>query len=74
MIAKYRGTCRTCGGPIAPGETINWTRARGAQHVDCVRSTINASAEDYQCSDDYRESESEAWSRRQEEGWGPGGY
>jgi len=35
MIAKYNGTCKTCGGKINAGDEINWTKATGASHVTC---------------------------------------
>jgi len=33
--AKYEGTCRKCGGPIAVGDTIEWEKGRGAAHAEC---------------------------------------
>lgn len=35
MLAKYRGTCRECGGSIRKGDRITWARKQGARHVDC---------------------------------------
>lgn len=35
ITAKYSGTCRSCGGAIHAGETIEWQRGEGARHVDC---------------------------------------
>lgn len=33
--AKFTGTCRKCGGDIAVGEEIEWSRGEGARHVEC---------------------------------------
>ena len=44
MPARYAGTCRMCGGAIAVGETIAWTKGEGARHTACERSLIAAPA------------------------------
>lgn len=36
--AKFAGTCRKCGQPIAIGETIEWEKGRGASHVECPKA------------------------------------
>ena len=55
--SKYPGTCRVCGHTINKGELIEWSRGKGAKHVDCygvyneagnqIGSTCNC--EDYPC-------------------------
>lgn len=35
LTARYPGTCRACGGPIAPGDTINHGGRGATTHVDC---------------------------------------
>ena len=37
MAAKYSGTCKHCGGGIAKGEQIEWSKGQGASHADCAR-------------------------------------
>lgn len=37
--ARYAGKCRTCGGRIAKGDTVEWQRRRGARHVVCTPAT-----------------------------------
>lgn len=40
IIAKYSGKCKKCGGPINPGDRINWDRdSRLAEHVKCPEQT-----------------------------------
>lgn len=39
MIAKYDGTCRSCGGAIEAGEEIKWSRGAGARHINCGASS-----------------------------------
>ncbi|MCR4374135.1 MAG: hypothetical protein NUW22_04740, partial [Acidobacteria bacterium] len=39
ITARYAGTCRTCGGRIAAGTAIDWTRDSGAAHVTCPAQT-----------------------------------
>jgi formate dehydrogenase maturation protein FdhE len=39
LVSKYNGTCKACGGFLAAGSTIRWTRADGARHLtdaDCA--------------------------------------
>jgi len=33
--AKYPGKCGACGGTIARGDQINWSKGAGANHIDC---------------------------------------
>ena len=34
--ARYPGKCAKCGGPIQPGEQINWDKAtKRTEHVTC---------------------------------------
>jgi len=35
IIAKYAGRCQVCGGHIAAGEEIEWSKAEGARHTKC---------------------------------------
>lgn len=45
MKAKYPGTCRTCGGAIRPGDTIDWeARTRQAFHLQCPPVTPRPAA------------------------------
>jgi hypothetical protein len=40
IIAKYSGKCRKCGGPINPGDKINWDKStRLTEHVECPEQT-----------------------------------
>ncbi len=36
MTARYRGTCRTCGGSIIPGDTIAHGGRGRTHHTACV--------------------------------------
>ena len=42
MTAKYPGRCKGCGGSIVRGEEIEWSRGKGARHVDCGSSRLRA--------------------------------
>lgn len=35
--AKYPGQCKTCGGHINVGEEIEWSREKGARHIECPK-------------------------------------
>jgi hypothetical protein len=35
ITAKFPGTCKGCGGRIAPGQQIYWIKGTGSRHVDC---------------------------------------
>lgn len=35
MTAKYPGSCKLCGGSIAPGDSIKWIARGNTQHADC---------------------------------------
>lgn len=54
MVAKFKGTCATCGATIRKGEQIEWSRGTGAKHITCsAQPDVN---EDYPCSDmDYED-------------------
>jgi hypothetical protein len=34
MRAKYAGTCSECGGDVAVGDSVYWTRGEGVRHAD----------------------------------------
>lgn len=36
MTAKFAGRCSTCGGRIAAGTQIEWSKGAGARHVECA--------------------------------------
>jgi len=44
ITAKYRGTCRVCGGAISVGDRIEWSKSGGARHVDCAGSSTTTRA------------------------------
>jgi superfamily I DNA/RNA helicase len=35
ITAKYAGTCADCGGPIVPGQQIEWEKGKPPRHADC---------------------------------------
>jgi hypothetical protein len=35
ITSKFNGKCKQCGGSIAKGDEINWSREGGTQHVSC---------------------------------------
>ena len=35
ITAKFPGRCADCGGPISPGQQIEWEKGKPARHVDC---------------------------------------
>jgi len=35
ITAKFQGTCKKCGGKIAAGEQIEWSKGQGSQHITC---------------------------------------
>ncbi len=54
MTAKYAGICTKCQGAIHPGQRIEWTPGKGAQHTDCaakhsVNHAFASRAETYGC-------------------------
>ena len=53
MTSKFKGTCRKCGGNIAKGSEIKWSKETGAMHLSCSPDQPNQqySHEDYPCSD-----------------------
>jgi len=46
MIAKYKGTCRSCGGQINKGDSILWKKGIGAEHEDCATGEVENHDED----------------------------
>lgn len=40
IIAKFPGTCKKCGGHIAAGTQIEWSKDSGAQHVNCPEQPV----------------------------------
>ena len=38
IVAKYSARCAACGGPIAVGTKIEWSKGSPARHVDCAAS------------------------------------
>jgi hypothetical protein len=45
MAAKWRGTCRVCGGVLPQGSQIEWTKETGARHVSadaCAEALANS--------------------------------
>ena len=49
MTSKFRGTCVSCGQPIAKGAQIEWSRATGAKHLTCATSAASSQSDaDYQ--------------------------
>jgi len=85
ITSRFAGKCRRCQKAgicdgrenIAPGQKIRWARGAGSYHLsaECPASGAEpvpaGHAPDL---DAHLESEAEAWHRRAEEGWGPGGY
>lgn len=39
ILAKYPGTCTECHGKIRRGDSIEWTKGRGAKHTTCAKPT-----------------------------------
>ncbi len=37
--ARYPSQCAVCGGAIAPGDAIEWTRGSRARHTTCAGQT-----------------------------------
>ena len=35
ITSKFNGKCKQCGGTIAKGEEIEWSKEHGSQHVSC---------------------------------------
>jgi hypothetical protein len=74
IVAQFDGVCKRCGGAIKAGQSIRYGGRGRTYHLkaECVTQTADTGhAPDV---DRQQESESEAWARRAEEGWGPGGY
>ena len=46
MIARYNGTCLACGGGIAKGDWITYTKRTGAIHATCADSGASHRDED----------------------------
>jgi hypothetical protein len=46
IVAKFDSKCRSCGGPIAKGERVNWTKGvAGVEHITCPpRQLVMAAA------------------------------
>lgn len=36
--AKYPGRCKSCGGAISIGDSVEWSKGSGARHVSCERA------------------------------------
>lgn len=36
IVAKFPGTCRACGQPVAAGERVEWTKGEGVTHERCA--------------------------------------
>jgi hypothetical protein len=46
ITAKFAGVCKKCGGKIAVGEKIEWSREGGARHVNCPEIVVCKSGEE----------------------------
>jgi|SRR5579884_2109093 len=46
IVARYHGTCTSCGEPIRRGDTIEYSRTTGAYHPTCVNAAQNRTAPD----------------------------
>lgn len=45
ITAKFSGTCKKCGGHIATGSQIEWSKGSGAQHTTCPEQHVATTPE-----------------------------
>lgn len=68
MLAKYDGSCRTCGQRFAAGTQITWSKANGSKHVECPKAApmVVDTALAQMCDDDREMALSEMANDRQQ--------
>ena len=51
LESKYGGKCLQCHKPIAKGETIEWSREHGANHIRCMQLALFPERENSEAND-----------------------
>jgi hypothetical protein len=44
ITAKFAGTCAVCGGRIAAGDKIEWSKGKATRHAACPKASATPSA------------------------------